>query len=627
MGAGIKVSPRELVQQIDSQIGRVAEFKFIREFAEANGFRAYLFGGTAAGFSHYVKWNFLQKNGDSRFQADRFDFDFSSIYRSTQDADLVVDGTAADAKKLEEALQEKFAHVQGSKSSWEVRLLRKASGEKVALLENPDFLEQHTDSHSVGLIELTTPPIGESRVRDLKDLNSSQPQFLKDVAEGKLHYYFSMNHGDTSRAKNKLNPPILSVVRYFIKAVQYELEMRPSDLDVIIKIIEQFDPKDLPSTYVENWLIKNSRNLILYAVDIEYAWNLIEKVGLREKLLKLDHAKIENSLAWWLSREPLRSFKVGEGEGRTANELKIDVVAHETKDFMAYESITRSHQGIANVLVSREGFNGESALYGNGFYVQKGVKGARGSNITIRFRMNPNAREGSDFILSNDYLIIRNRNAIEVIPEYLQLNLEGYLALLKSGAIDSFDLGIKYKLDQRMSRLPLNLSNQEIERLLREFEEYCKDSKVLRPHWHKKVFEILAKTPRSLERIANAVDTLVMRVPIVFKDKVGVKYVPAYRATGWRGLGVHGIGAFRDPDSYSNSGEIPIHNIHVENVFSTDPLVVVETKHKIASELFDEDRLKAAFTDEKVRDFEWLSGEYLLPKTCLNELASLSGRK
>jgi DNA-binding Lrp family transcriptional regulator len=52
------------------------------------------------------------------------DFDFSRIYRSTQDADLVVDGTAEDAERLEAKIKEKMSYLQGVKDSFEVGLLQ-----------------------------------------------------------------------------------------------------------------------------------------------------------------------------------------------------------------------------------------------------------------------------------------------------------------------------------------------------------------------------------------------------------------------------------------------------------------------------------------------------------------------
>lgn len=90
-------------------------------------------------------------------------------------------------------------------------------------------------------------------------------------------------------------------------------------------------------------------------------------------------------MAWWLNKEPLRTSTLGTRIGKTASELGIKIVAHETNNFLAYESITRAHTGRPNVLISRSGMPGEVAVHESGFYNRIGVVGARGTALTIRF--------------------------------------------------------------------------------------------------------------------------------------------------------------------------------------------------------------------------------------------------
>ena len=71
-----------------------------------------------------------------------------------------------------------------------MRLLKSKIGDKEALLDNPDYLNQHTDSNSTGMIEITESK--DPVVRDLRDWNSKDPIFLKDIQSGTLHYYFSL---------------------------------------------------------------------------------------------------------------------------------------------------------------------------------------------------------------------------------------------------------------------------------------------------------------------------------------------------------------------------------------------------------------------------------------------------
>ena len=476
--ADISVSATELNQEIASHLTDTPEFAFIRNEATRLGIsHAYLFGGTAAALGHYAKWDVQRKKGDTRFQPDRFDYDYTNIYRSTQDADIVIDGTPEQAQALQKALAEKFPHLQGSKSVWEVRLLKAQIGDKEALLDNPDYLNQHTDSNSTGMIELTQSQ--DPLIRDLRDWNSKEPIFLKDIESGTLHYYYSPLHETTSRFKDGRNPPIVSAIRYLTKAFQYELKIPREDERILKKIISQFDPKMVQGSYLPGWIEKNGKKLIQNAVNIEYAWNELERLGLRKKLIEIrDNPTVSDSLSFWLSKEPLRSAPLGKGNGKTAGQLGIDVVAHETNSFLAYESITRAHTGDANVLISREYATDETAVHGDGFYTAMGKTGARGTGLTIRFKVKPQARLGTDFILARDsslaegsYVIFRNRRALQVIPESLNIGPVEYFEMLASNqSLGKDDLGILEKLKRRLAtraRVLDDLQKQQLSALLK----------------------------------------------------------------------------------------------------------------------------------------------------------------
>jgi hypothetical protein len=462
---GSSVDATRLSAELKSRLGRVPEFRFMQEEAKRMGVSIYLFGGTAAAYAHYVRWDLLRESGDPRFQPERFDYDFVNIYRSNQDLDIVVDGTADQIKALQERLQSTFQHVQGDRTAWEVRSLRENFGDKLALLNNRNFLDQHTDSNSTGMIDLS--PKAEMTVRDLRDWNNPKPQFLNDVSEGKIHYYFSGLHDSTELARAGRNPSILSAIRILIKAVQFELEFRPKDLELIRRVIREFDPKKYPAnSYVNRWIEKNAKKLVQNAVNIEYALDLVNEVGLKDKLIRLNGNSTQQwSLAWWMSKAALKSYPIQKGSGRTARQLGIDIVAHETSDFMAYESMTRAHTGDPNVLISRKNVVGEAAQYGEGFYTAMGRKGARDSGITIRFKVEPEAREGVDFIFVSEqqYVIFLNKNALRVIPESLNLNLGQYYRFLQASRFDSTDRGIIEKLNRRMTNRMAIISNEEVQ--------------------------------------------------------------------------------------------------------------------------------------------------------------------
>ena len=110
----ISVSGSDLIQEISTHLMDTPEFAFVRGEAVRLGIaHAYLFGGTAAALGHYAKWDLQRKKGDTRFQPDRFDYDYTNIYRSTQDADIVIDGTPEQAKELQDALAARFSSPSG----------------------------------------------------------------------------------------------------------------------------------------------------------------------------------------------------------------------------------------------------------------------------------------------------------------------------------------------------------------------------------------------------------------------------------------------------------------------------------------------------------------------------------
>jgi hypothetical protein len=215
----------ELKNYVSEKMAKVPEFQYIREIADKLGLRVWLFGGTASSFLHYVKWDFDRKRSLNDFQVDRFDYDFTNIFRSTQDTDIVVDGSPEMAAQFQEIIAKRYPHFLGSKARWEVRSLRHRMGTvggndfKEALLNDADFSSQNSDSNSIGMIEITQRQ--ESVVRDLKHWDQSESIFLEDTLKNRISFIRSDKHFSTLRAKDGENPEILSVIRLLFKAFQY----------------------------------------------------------------------------------------------------------------------------------------------------------------------------------------------------------------------------------------------------------------------------------------------------------------------------------------------------------------------------------------------------------------------
>jgi hypothetical protein len=420
----VSVSNQDLVQDISVGIMRVPEFVYIQQEARRMGVKAYLFGGTASTFAHYVRLDLMRLHGDTRILEERFSYDMVDIFRNNQDFDIVLDGTPDQVERLQNLLKQNFPHSQDDHTAWEVRSLRHAMGPKAALLGNPDFLNQHTDSNSTAMIDLSAG--SQDLIKDLRDWNNPRPQFLTDVLEGKIHYFYSHNHESTQMARDGNNPAIVSVVRLLVKALQFDLEIRPEDLPAIAKVINAFDPASIRNNkYVQRRLTSTALKLVANSVNVERTIDLLEQLQLKSKLLAVVRNEGSTEAVRLLSKEPLRAKNLGEGVGKTAQELGLTVVAHDTNSLEAYYSIIRSPTGQPNVFISRDNINGETARFGDGFYVQVGKYGAIGNRLTIRFQLNPNAREGSDFryVRNEGYLVIHNKNALMVIPELTKMSL------------------------------------------------------------------------------------------------------------------------------------------------------------------------------------------------------------
>ena len=366
---------------IASNRSKVEEFRIIQDAAKELGLRVWLFGGTAAGYAHYVKANLNHPDAD---------YEFSRIYRSTQDADLVVDGTVQDAERLEARIKEKMSYLQGLKDSFEVRLLRKPrilnGVEREPLLNDANFSNQNSDSHSLGLIELTESE--EPVVRDLKqwDKKPTVPTFLKDAADGKITFYRNPKHTTTRFYQEGRNPEIFSAIRALTKSFQYNVELSEEAVRDIQAIINDFTPqRDINDTN-RNRFNKLGLNMMLHASNLELAAETLDRLGLRQKLIALSNPTDRNSMGFWLSKEPLKSKPVGKGKGKTlkqiADSLNIPwdkfTLSHETDSLLSYESMTRDRQGAPNVYISRnKNQQGETAAHGDGFYTRIGREGAQ----------------------------------------------------------------------------------------------------------------------------------------------------------------------------------------------------------------------------------------------------------
>ena len=146
----VAVDQGSLAQRVHRVISHVKQFQFIKEEAKRRNLRVWLFGGTAAGLIHYCRLDLAREEGLVELQPERFQpYDFTEIYRSTQDLDIVVDGNLEQIRSFQQTLAETHPYFLGDKANqWEVRSLRRRIGEpgqsgfKEALINDFDFQNQ-----------------------------------------------------------------------------------------------------------------------------------------------------------------------------------------------------------------------------------------------------------------------------------------------------------------------------------------------------------------------------------------------------------------------------------------------------------------------------------------------------
>jgi len=464
------VDAQVLAREIHRGRNSITEFAYISEICRELKVRCWLFGGTATAFGQHTKNKIIRNQHPDWFRAgaNRFDDVLPNLIIRNQDLDIVTDASSRVAEEITDRVRHKFplTFMDKGSSAWEVRPLASSIGLKEAILGNPNFINQHSDSMSNGLIELTEPPPGESVIRDIRKWEESRKAtfqgipFLDDLSRGKITLYFSPNHAQTTLAKAGRNPPIREAIRLLTKAFQYNLEISAEDKRVLQGIVQSFEPRTITSSE-RDWIEASALKMIVNSQNYERTINILDELGLRPKLLALGDATRVGSLSWRLSKEPLRSKPVGAGTGRTASELGISKLNHQlkslTKELDILEVASRALDGRTNFAISRaSGASSEVAVWGKGLYTSIGdsLYYQKNGGHAIHLELDPNAREGSDFMLIKDpkypnVVVVKNNEAVRILPSSVDLS---FSQLLTAASETDFRANAFY-LEQNANRL------------------------------------------------------------------------------------------------------------------------------------------------------------------------------
>ncbi len=156
------------------------------------------------------------------------------------------------------------------------------------------------------MVEITEPPRGESAIRDAFEWNNSdRPRSLMDLVDGYLTFYRNPKHFTTARARAGWNPEIVAVIRAYTKAYQNDARIRPESLELMRKIIREFNPSAPLDPIAVKYILKNSAKIFQHSRNVEATWNALQESGLREKLIEFAQVHEDSTLARALDREPL----------------------------------------------------------------------------------------------------------------------------------------------------------------------------------------------------------------------------------------------------------------------------------------------------------------------------------
>lgn len=411
---------QSLTLEIDRFRGLTPEFKVIYDLGHAYKIGVSLVGKSATTYFQYRRWDWLRRNGYSEFAKERFDNDFTNIYRNNSDIELTIEG--ADSARFLADLKGIYPHLA-------ITTRKPATGELlISLTESSSAL------HCAAI---------EDKV---------ESKILNDLAYGILDSEFVATLNSDTLARS------MSLV-----ATASQLRMKISDemitaLKLVFHDLRRYDASSLTA------LGKQIESAFVSAVDIEFTAQLFEVLGLKNEYLKLPLPHQDSDLIVhrtainWLSKIPLETL-IRSGKLETNVEYRDLIFAHQT---MNYRALTNDPTNRVNAFVTTDGRNGSKNAGGHwGFYAAYGPNSYSGGWLpTVRFKVIGGVR-GTDYlsILVESTHQFFNKEVIRIIPESPFSSSLEYFSYLNSLG-DAFPDGAKEFVNERRLINQVNLLSE-----------------------------------------------------------------------------------------------------------------------------------------------------------------------
>lgn len=434
------VSPDELKERLRADLSVNPEIIELRKFAQANHVRLFLFGKTATDAVHLSRIQLLSKIEVGAECSSHF-WSFDQIQRPLQSLRMAVtheSGLAlsrVEIEKLQTMLSGSF-NINGGVP--ELVGLQVGAGDRLEmnlnLLENP---ASSFDSFASAYIDLTRIPLpselgGDSEKNWIGDLTPTVVQnssFLVALAQGVLESTQFEPALKASMISGEY--PVLSVFRLLVQKVRYGLDMDDTLREEIRAIFNEWNPDEIDR---ETWsaLHREGRYFFIEALDFEDAWNTLHYIGGRTKLIREGEITDQESLSFFLSKEPLRSFphpaqhNIGKlnwwAHHKKAEDLGVQELTHQSS-LLSHQVINSHPANKVNGCISRHNYCGENGLHGDGFYtlVGDGHEATHGPKVTT-LEISKKALQNEHFVFVNNYKMTADFvRLISSDPNYVRL--------------------------------------------------------------------------------------------------------------------------------------------------------------------------------------------------------------
>lgn len=391
----LEVSEPLFFEKLKETVAKNIELSDLVKLGQKHNVRITFVGNTATDLLQYAYLLARSEKGDNRPIKNRLDFHFSNIFPFSftehSPLEILLEGKKENVSALEDQIKTRFSFAK-------IRFVNK---------NNPGYAY---DSYNRAFLEL-------------ESLSFSK-KLLADVLKQEIS--FDLNSIPESHR-------IIAIHNYIFKAALYALQV-PAEVQQEIRLfLSSANTKDIKLTEFQKSLL--ARNEFLFnrrGYDQEYGYNLLAQID-PNGVLNIPGSKLIESDLYL----PFKNKNFG--LGKTAAELGITHVNHQTKMREVVAAIASSPYGKPNVRMSfAPGLFEESAYNarrGTGFYTMKGFSPWHPDwgNYRVKFRVNPSARLGKDFFIYNNEIIFRT-NVLEVVyDQHSQRPIDMFKSLFFNG--------------------------------------------------------------------------------------------------------------------------------------------------------------------------------------------------